>query len=396
MAINDMTIVQSSAVLNAIVRQATGQTPTLDTTNPANFVTVAQTLLKQGYDPIINAISQVLTRTIFSVRPYTRRFGGLEVSAQRWGNHIRKLTALDSPFENDERLSLVDGQSVDHYRVNKPKAIQTNFYGEHQYQRHVTIFKDQLDTAFNSPSEFSSFISMVMQNIYDQIEQANEEYDRATIANFIVGKTVADTASVIHLVAEYNDYIGGSYTSETIREPAVYNDFIKWVFARLKNITDLMAERSVKFHMRPNDAQGNAVALMRHTPANRLKMYIYSPVMNEITARVLSDIYHDDKLKMADHERVTYWQNINVPDSIKATANVFDPATGGITVTNETTVNNLFGVLFDDEAIGVQNINEWSQSTPLNAAGGYTNIWWHWTRRHWNDFTENGIILLLD
>lgn len=396
MAINDLTIVQSSAVLNAIVRQATGQAPTLDTTNPANFVTVAQTLMKRGYDPIINAISQVLTRTIFSIRPYTRRFGGLEVSAQRWGNHIRKLTALDSPFEDDERLSLVDGQSVDHYRVNKPKVIQTNFYGEHQYQRHVTIFKDQLDTAFNSPSEFSSFISMVMQNIYDQIEQANEEYDRATIANFIVGKTVSDTASVIHLVAEYNDYIGGSYTSETIREPAVYNDFIKWVFARLKNITDLMAERSVKFHMLPNDAQGHAIPLMRHTPANRLKMYIYSPVMNEITARVLSDIYHDDKLKMADHERVTYWQNINVPDSIKATANVFDPILGGITVTKETTVNNLFGVLFDDEAIGVQNINEWSQSTPLNAAGGYTNIWWHWTRRHWNDFTENGIILLLD
>lgn len=399
MAINDMTIEQSSAVLNAIVLQATGQNPTLDTTNPKNFVTVAQTLLKTGYDPIISAISQVLTRTIFSIRAYSRRFGGLEVSAQRWGNHVRKVASIDSAFEDDERLSLVDGQSVDHYKVNKPKAIQTNFYGEHTYQRHVTIFKDQLDTAFKSPTEFASFISMVMQNIYDQIEQANEEFDRATIANFIVGK-YAETLDVIHLVTEYNDYLGltgdDRYDSTTIRTPSVYNDFIKWVYARLKNLTDLMAERSVKYHMLPKDGEGNNLALMRHTPANRLKMYIYSPVMNEITARVLSDIYHDDKLKMADHERVTYWQNIDEPDSIKADANVFNPATGGITTTGARTINNLFGVLFDEEAIGVTNVNEWSQSTPLNAAGGYTNIYWHWTRRHWNDFTENGLVLVLD
>ena len=27
---------------------------------------------------------------------------------------------------------------------------------------------------------------------------------------------------------------------------------------------------------------------------------------------------------------------------------------------------------------------------------GYSNIFWHFTDRYWNDFTENGIVLLLD
>ena len=395
MAINDMTIEQSSAVLNALVLQATGRNPTLDTTNPKNFVTVAQTLLKTGYDPVLTAISQVLSRTIFSVRPYTAKFRGLEVSAQRWGNHVRKVNYLDQSFEDDDRLPLTDGSSVDPWIIKKPSVIQTNFYGEHVFQRHTTIFKDQLDVAMSSASEFGSFVSGQLSNINDQIEQANEEFDRATIANFIVGKVSKDSASVIHLVTEYNDYIGGEYTSETIREPDVYREFVKWVYARIKNLIGLLAERSVKWHILP--LKNNApAALMRHSPANRLKMYTYSPVMNEITARVLSEIYHDDKLSMIDHEEVTYWQNIDVPGSIKADANVFDPTTGGIVTTGETTVNNIFGVIFDEEAIGVTNVNQWAQSTPMNARGGYSNTFWHWTRRHWNDFTENGVVLLLD
>lgn len=395
MAINDMTIEQSSAVLNALVLQATGQNPTLDTTNPKNFITVAQTLLKTGYDPVLTAISQVLSRTIFSVRPYTAKFRGLEVSAQRWGNHVRKVNYLDQSFEDDDRLPLTDGSSVDPWIIKKPSVIQTNFYGEHVFQRHTTIFKGQLDVAMSSASEFGSFISGQLSNINDQIEQANEEFDRATIANFIVGKVAKDTASVIHLVTEYNAYIGGTYTSETIREPEVYREFVKWVYARIKNLIGLLAERSVKWHILP--LKNNApAALMRHSPANRLKMYTYSPVMNEITARVLSEIYHDDKLNMIDHEEVTYWQNIDVPGSIKANANVFDTETGGIVATGETTVNNIFGVIFDEEAIGVTNVNQWAQSTPMNARGGYSNTFWHWTRRHWNDFTENGVVLLLD
>ncbi|MCR3600422.1 hypothetical protein K0B41_23535, partial [Salmonella enterica subsp. enterica serovar Mbandaka] len=154
-------IEQISAILNAVVKQATGQIPTIDTTDTKNFVSVAQALLKTGYDPVINAISQVLSRTIFSVRPYTRKFRGLEVDAQRWGNHVRKINYIDQEFENDDRLPLTDGTSVDPWIIKKPKVLQTNFYGQVVFQRHITLFKDQLDTAMSSPAEFGNFISGV-------------------------------------------------------------------------------------------------------------------------------------------------------------------------------------------------------------------------------------------
>jgi hypothetical protein len=56
---------------------------------------------------------------------------------------------------------------------------------------------------------------------------------------------------------------------------------------------------------------------------------------------------------------------------------------------------NVFGVIFDEEAAGFTQVNEWSASTPFNARGGYSNIFWHFTHRYWNDFTENHVVLLL-
>ena len=408
---NDMTIEQVSTVLNAIVEQATGQQPNIAVTDTSSFVTVAQTALKTGYDNVINAISQVLSRTIFSIRPYSKKFKGLEVSAQRWGNHVRKLQVIDNTFENDQRYDLTDGYSVDMYSVKKPKVAQTNFYGQVTYQDHLTIFRDQLDVAFSSPTEFASFITMIMQNMADRINQADEEFDRAAVANFIGGKigteayladnTLPGTGSIIHLLTEYNDYLGleddleadppviKRYTSETFKEPTVYEPFIKWVFGRMSTIAQFMSERSVKYHTNLTDKP-----IMRHTPATNARMYLFSPVLNDIKSSVLSDIYNDELLKFADHESVNYWQNIDAPDTIKVKAEYMLP--NGTLDNSDITQADVFGVILDEEAIGTNRCSEWSERTPFNAAGGYSNIYWHWTRRYWNDFTENGVVLLLD
>ena len=75
MAANDLTFEQIVTVLNSIASQATGQAQ-LTATNTSDFITVAQTTLKAGADPIMNAISQTLSKTIFSIRPYFEKFQG--------------------------------------------------------------------------------------------------------------------------------------------------------------------------------------------------------------------------------------------------------------------------------------------------------------------------------
>lgn len=392
MAVNDLTFNQLSMVLNSIVQQATGQ-QAQQVTNTAEFVSVAQTALKTGYDPVLQAISQVLSRTIFSIRPYTRKFGGLMVSNQQFGNIVRKLNIADKDWEEDSRFELTDQNSVDMFKVNRPSILQTIFYGANVFEKSLTIFKDQLDCAFSNPDEFGRFVSMTMTNASDMIEQAHENLARATLANFIGGKISGDTASVIHLLSEYNTITGleTPLTAETVCQPANFKPFMQWVYSRVASLSSLMTERTQKFHI---NVTGKEIS--RHTPVNKQKVYLYAPARYQTETMVLADVYHDNFLRMADNETVNFWQSIDKPDEINVQP-VYLQADGTLK-SDDTAVNQkgIFGVMFDEEAAGYTVVNQWSAPTPFNSKGGYSNIFWHFTDRYWNDFTENGIVLLLD
>ena len=394
MAVNNMELTQLSTVLASIVGQATG-TAVLAPTDLSSFISVAQAGLKTGYDPLTTAISQVLSRTIFSVRPYTAKFRGLMADEVRYGNHVRKLTTIDKPFENDDRINLTDGASVDQQKVNKPSVLETNFYGANVYQKSMTIYRDQLDVAFSGPEEFGRFISMIMQNASDMIEQAHEETARMALSNYIAGIHYQEAQSLtadreIHLISEYNTATGSSLTATTVYAPANFEPFAKWLFGYLKTLSDKLAERSAKYHQNFTDK-----TIMRHTPLQNQKCYLYSPILNMMDANVLSSVFHDEYLSIMDHENVNYWQAIGSPDQISITPAV-TTATGTIATAAAQTMSNVFGIIFDEDAVGLTTVNQWSASAPFNARGGYTNMFWHFTDRYWNDFTENAVVLLMD
>lgn len=388
MAVNDLTFSQLATVLNSIYSQATGKSA-IAVTNTANFVSVANTALKTGYDPLATAISQVLSKTIFSVRPYSRKFSGLNVSSQRYGNHVRKLNIVDSDFEKDQRFTLADNESIDQYIVKKPQVLQTNFYGSNVYQKRITIYKDQLDCAFSSPDEFGRFISMVLQNASDMIEQAHENTARATIANLIGGKVAKDTGNVIYLLDEYKAQTGVTLTTATVFTPEKFVPFAKWLFSYIKTVSQKMTERTYKYHM---NVTGKEIA--RHTPVKNQKLYLYQPWMNNIDSSVISGVFNEKYMKMLDYEGVNFWQAFSSPADINVTPGVM-ASDGTISSSTPTSVNNVFGVLFDEEAAGYTTINQWAQPTPFNARGGYYNQFWHFTDRYWNDFTENCVVFIL-
>lgn len=388
MASNDMTINQISTVLNEIVGQATGQRP-MAVTDTSSFVTVAQTALKTGYDPLTTAISQVLSRTIFSTRPYNRKFGGLEVSNQKYGNHVRKLSPIDKPAEDDERFALTEGGAIDHYKVSKPVVQQANFYGANSYQRHLTIYRDQLDVAFQSPDEFASFISMILSNASDQIEMDHENTARATVANLIGGAIDIAGTNVIHCLTEYNNISGGSYTAETVLAPSEIIGFAKYLVARINTLAKMLTERSSAFHQ----TIGGQV-VMRHTPIERQKAYIFTDYLSKVYANVFSTVFNEQYLRIADTEEVNFWQSIQTPGSINVTPSYTNSS--GSVITGKAVNKPILAVLFDEEAAGYTVVNQWTQNTPMNAAGGYYNTYWHFTDRYWNDFTENHIVFVLD
>ena len=388
MSVNTMSFEDASAILNNIRQQVTGES-SLAPVNTADFVAVGTTLLQSGYDPVLNAITQMVTKTIFSIRPYSRKFGGIKVDSEMWGSIVRKLAVADKAWEPNEEFDLVDGQSIDHYKVSKPDVLELKFYGAEDFSKHYTIFKDQLNNAFSGPAEFGRFMSMVVQNVSDMIEQNFESVARMVIANYVGGKKVANNG-VIHLLTEYNSETGQSLTSTTVFAPANFGDFMKWVYARIDTLTSLMTERSNKFQI-----QVTGKEITRHTPYEYQKVYLYAKLMNDMKARVLSSTFNYGFIEYADVEEVNYWQSIDTPMAIDVTPNYLD-TDGSIKTGAEQNITNLVGVIFDREALGYTVMNEWSATTPLNASGGYWNTFYHFLMKWWVDYSEKGIILLLD
>lgn len=390
MSVNNMTFEQAAAVMTAIYEQVTGKA-VIGGINTGNFTSVAQAALKTGYDPLNTAISQVLSRTVFSIRPYNAKLKGLFTSPEKYGNHVRKINYVDGALEDDDRFQLVDGQSIDHYEVNKPEILQTNFYGAYQYQRHTTVYRDQLDNAFTGYEQFNQFVTGQMQNIYDQLEQVREGQARIAINNMILGKYTGDTANVLHLITLYNGVAGTNLDSQSVYNPQNFTPFSKWMYGFIQTLAGLMSERSSKFHINVTNKE-----IMRHTPADRLKAYINTQIINNIDASVLSGVFHDEKLKMVDYEPINFWQGINAPYTVIGKPTYLKNDGTLDTAANDVTADNVLGILFDEEAIGCTLVNQWSATTPLNARGGYTNTYWHETVRSWNDFSENCVILCMD
>ena len=401
--VNDMTVFQAGTILQSLVKQATGQV-TIAASTPGEFVSVAQTALKTGYDPILNAMSQMWGRTIFSIRPYSRKFSGLEMSMERWGNAVRKLSIADKPIEDDARFTwpvgydstkapnaLGEGESVDMYALNKPDILQVNFYGQSVYENSYTIFKDNMDVAFTSAEEFMRFNSLVTGNRSDKLEQYRENIARGILANYI-GSLLAErqTTRIVHLLSEYNTETGLKLTAQNVYQPENFAGFMQWAYARIATISRMMTERSEMYQTVINEKH-----VMRHTPANKQKVYLYAKAMDQFDAMVKSNTFHDNYLKFTDYEGVNFWQSIETPDSISVTP-VYTNTTGTATTGEAVEQAGIFGVIFDEEALGYAQVNNWAAVTPFNAKGGYWNTYDHVNFRAIMDMSEKGVLLLLD
>lgn len=402
MSVNTMTFQQIATVLNSIVHQATGQN-VITPTNTAEFVSVANTALSLGNDVVMNAISSVLSRTIFSIRPYSAKFVGLEKDLPRWGAYMRKLSIADSDWADDEAYKYPvaydasenpptgDGGVVDQWKIKKPNVLQTNFYGASVFGDYITIFEDQLESAFRSPEELGSFLSMIMTNLSNRIEMSRDAVARGLVANMIGALVTENDANrVVHLLTEYNTQTGLSLTAQSVYAPDNFPAFMKWVYSRVAQISDLMTENSLMFQ---TVITGKPV--LRHTPVQNQKVYLYSPARHQMDARVLADTYHNTYLRYADVESVNYWQSIRTPDTVNVSP-VYTSAAGAVVNGDPVSKAGIFGLIFDEDAMGYALLDRRMVPTPVNASGLYRNIWVHAKQKVFMDNTEKAVVLLLD
>ena len=113
-------------------------------------------------------------------------------------------------------------------------------------------------------------------------------------------------------------------------------------------------------------------------------------------ARVLADTFHDNYLRYADVESIPFWQSLDKRDEVYVTPSYVDNTGTLVTPGSAVNVENIFGLIFDRDAMGMTILDRRVLSTPVNESGLYRNIWVHGKQRVVFDNTEKVCLLLLD
>lgn len=400
---------QISAILNTMYEEYTG----IKTGQNLSFGQMQNTF-KMGFeredDNLYQIIPTVIAKTIFSIRPYSRKLSGMVWDAQRYGNYIRKFTPIvnDSNIDNDEwnvNAELAKSEESQDWKAGtkpvKYDVLLTIASGGQTFARKYTIWKNQLNAAFDSEDGVASYFSMLMTEFSNIYEIDLENVARAQLANLAIILADAGSATptpgnlckknqVFHALTNYNAETGLKMTAKTIMNPDDFRPFMVWLSAEMKTLKENLAIRGTRFH---GDFTGKVVN--RHTDARDLRFYLVSKFGNYFEANG-SEFFHPEKAELGDYEKVTFWTDPENPMTIKGSAEgVNADGTSKFTLTNNT-VENVLGIMMDIDALGIVPVDQSSAMEPLNARYLFRNGWNHYTFKTPVDFTENAILILLD
>ena len=398
---NTFTPTDVYSIVNSMSKEMWGANSTLTAFDTSSFVSVGEAMLRTGYENTLNALGSVIGRYIVSARPYRGKFRIIMRTADEFGDITQKTSYYSTDLEPAEDWNtdinpqqLVDGNSIDPWKISKVYPLQVVFAGKKIAQKSYSRFLYQLKGAFVSPEAFARYLSGMLVQIGNDIEVEMDAENRLQVLNAI-GATynVGAPRQKVNLTAEYNAFYGTSLTTAQLLG-ANYGDFIKYFVMRLQGDMELMSEYNSLFHIYPakNDDSGNALTLNRHTPAEDRRLLLYMPRIRQAEATVFPSLFNDSYLRLENYEGVEYWQNPNSPEAVSVTPNQLNVANGQSADGSAVQLDHVLAVLFDRDALATSVKVEEVLSTNINPRGAYVNQVYHWAKMHAFDQTENMVI----
>lgn len=404
------------ALINAVVKEATGQETTLQQVDLHDFASVGETLLASGTENVLNALSLVLGRTFMAVRPYDAKLALINsLNTDAYSHRLRKISfySKDAQASGDWNTqlftNLADGftngqneagtppvaqSTKSMWEQNQAMPVEFNFGGSSVWEDSITIYEDQLKQAFRSADDFGSFVSGIMTEKGNDIESQKEAFNRITLLNHMAGLyDLNQTGSVVNLTAAYNAEFNGSFTTAQLLTTYL-KEFMEFFTAKIKIDSRSLTHRSALRHWSvPKTVGSDTYHILRHTPRDRQRLFLYNPIMMKAQSYVFPEIFNPEYLQVGNYEGVDFWQNeasgaaIDIIPAIPNTSNPTAQTTGA-----EVKLDVVVGLLFDEDAMMVDYQLERSATTPLEARKNYRNMWWSYSKNAINDFTENAIL----
>ena len=378
-----MEMTQLTEIVNETTAQYTG-TEAIDGLDLNKVVDAgAEILDSDRRDHYVRDLIDRIGKVVFVNRPYSGSTPSVMMDSWEYGAVLEKIQYEGIPeAEDNESWELEDGRSYDPNIFYKP-TVSSKFFSERRtFEVAMSFAQKQVKSAFTSAGQVQALFSMIETAISNGMTVKMDSLVQATINNFIATTYGDGTATprVCKLLTDYTAFTGKTAPSAAtaLSDP----EFVRFMAFAMKRKASQMEKFGTLFN------QGGKY---RHTSKDRLHVILHADAAAAADAYLQSDTYHNEFVKLPNAEKVAFWQGSGTSFAFADTSSIIVTPRGS---QSEVEINNIVGVMFDRDALGVSNLDR-RVTTNWNPKAEFTNNWYKFDAGYFNDFNENGVIYIL-
>ena len=380
-----MEVTQIADIVNQTTLEITGKED-LASSDLNKVVEVGSEIIDNDkvLDHYTGSLIDRIGKVVFVNRPYTGSTPSVMMDSWEYGAILEKIQFEGLPeAEDNDSWNLVDGQSYDPNVFHKP-TVSAKFYSERRtFDIEMSFARRQIKTAFTSGAQLQAFFAMIETAISNGMTVKMDSLVQFTIANAIAtvyNNRVTNPVQYYDLVTAYRTATGDN--TVTPENAMVKPEFTRWASMTIKRVIARMRKLNTLF---------NTGEKYRHTPVDRLHLILHSDFTAAAEAYLYGDTYHNEFVKLPRAEEVPFWQGSGKTFAWSDTSKIIVTPTGS---QNSVTINNVVGIAFDREALGVSNLDR-RVTTNWNPKAEFTNNWYKFDAGYFNDFNENIVVFTL-
>ena len=396
-----MRITQLKTILNGavgttgIIDQVTGEAPVANE-DLSNIVDIGKAVLdytgesNENYDSFMRNLIDQVGKIVIVNRAYTSQAPNILKDSWEYGSILQKVRVNLPEVDENATWDIFNypksggAAYPDPFELSKPSVTAKFYNSKNTYEIPITLTDYQLREAFQSASQFGSFIAAIENRIRVKQTLCNDGLIMATIDN-LIGETLSGHGGkVVNLLTAYNAIAPSAITADKALTDTEFLRFAAMTIAKYKKY---IAQASAKY---------NAGNYLTFTPADKLKFIANTEFAKAMDAYLYADTYHNEFVELNGYSEVPFWQGSGTADGDRLTVDVVVSYTTdqGANATASVKNTGVLAVMFDDEAAAVCNEN-YRTTSIYNPRGEYTNYFYKYDAMFMNDVEENCIVFTI-
>lgn len=390
-----MKLTQVHTIVNQATKEATGQSDLLEK-DLSNITDVGNEVIgAEALDHYTKSLVNHIGRVVVDSREYTTVLPSVLKDSWEYGSILERIKMDLIEAEENPTWALEDGKDYSPNIFYQPKVTAKFFNSKTTFEIPISFTELQVKESFSSAEQLNAFVSMIQNAVSNSITVKMDSLVMDTINNGTAETLVSDLLTeddvtldltksgnkAINLLALYNadKDVAEQLTADKAIKDA---EFIKFASYTIQLYKDRLARISTIF---------NVEGKQRFTPESENHLVLLTDFASASKVYLESEAYNKELLALPKYETVPYWQGSGTGYDFADVSKISVKTAS----TNKTVeANGIIGVMFDNVALGVTNLDQRVQSS-FNPKAEFYNNFYKNDVGFFNDLGENFVVFFV-